>query len=178
MDLVDGRETIDLVTADGARALLPQLAALLQDAVDDGASIGFLRPLSSGEARRYWTGVADEVAQGARLLLVARVGERVVGSAQLGLCTRPNGLHRAEVQKVMVHTSHRGRGAGKRLMQAVEAAARAAGRRLLYLDTEPDRPAEAMYVRLGYARAGAIPDYACTPDGTLHPTVIYYKQLA
>jgi acetyltransferase len=161
-----------------ALALLPQLVTLLQDAVAGGASIGFLRPLPADVTERFWREVIGDVGRGSRVLLVIRDGTQVVGSIQLGLCLKPNGLHRAEVQKLLVHTSARRRGYGRLLMSAVESEARAAGRTLLYLDTEPDQPAEALYRKLGWSVAGAIPDYACTPDGRLHPTVIFYKQLA
>ena len=159
-----------------ALALLPQLVPLLQDAVAGGASIGFLRPLSAGIAERYWRDVIGEVGQGSRVLLVIREGSQVLGSIQLGLCLKPNGLHRAEVQKLLVHTSARRRGYGRFLMSAVEAEARTAGRTLLYLDTEPGQPAEALYRKLGWIAVGAIPDYACTPDGRLHPTLIFYRK--
>jgi acetyltransferase len=166
------------LTADQASALLPQLVALLQDVVAGGASIGFLRPLPADVALHFWHDVIGEVARGSRLLLVIREGDQVVGSIQLGLCLKPNGLHRAEVQKLLVHTAARRRGLGRVLMSAVEAEARAVGRSLLYLDTEPDQPAEVLYRKLGWTEAGAIPDYACTPDGRLHPTVLFYKKIA
>ena len=35
-----------------------------------------------------------------------------------------------------------------------------------------------MYERLGWVRAGAIPGYACDPDGHLHGTVLFYKELS
>jgi GNAT superfamily N-acetyltransferase len=160
-----------------ARAALPQLAALLQDAVAGGASIGFLRPLSLAAAQHYWHDVIREVGQGSRVLLVIRDEAGIAGSVQLGLCQRQNGRHRAEVQKLLVHTRTRRRGLAGILMSALEAEARAAGRTLLYLDTEPAQPAEAMYRKHGWIPAGEIPDYATTPDGHLHSTVIFYKKL-
>ena len=46
------------------------------------------------------------------------------------------------------------------------------------LDTRQGDPAEALYASLGWVRAGVIPDYARSADGSLHATVIYYKLLA
>jgi acetyltransferase len=160
-----------------ARAMLPELVALLQDAVDRGASIGFLRPLARGVAEEYWQSIIRDVADNARVLVVVREGNAVLGSVQLGLCQKPNALHRAEVQKLIVHSDARRRGFGQILMAAIEAEARSAKRTLLYLDTEPDQPAELLYRKLGWTLAGSIPDYACTPDGVVHPTAIYYKRL-
>jgi len=168
---------IHRLSADDATAAFPQLVSLLQNAVDDGASIGFLRPLAAEVAESYWEEVIRDVSQGSRVLLAATSGSSVVGSAQLGLCMRPNGVHRAEVQKLLVHTAWRRQGIARDLMQAIEDEARAARRSLLYLDTEPDKPAEWMYQTMGWTRAGEIPEYACTPDGQLHTTILYYRKI-
>ena len=157
--------------------LLPAFAALLQDAVQDGASSGFLRPLPAAAAENFWREIAREVSQNSRVLLIAKCEGELAGTVQLGLCGKPNGLHRAEVQKLLVHTRWRGRGIGKALMSAIELEARALGRALLYLDTEPGKPAESLYQRHGWTRCGEIPDYACTPDGHLHPTALYFRRL-
>jgi hypothetical protein len=72
------------------------LVELLQNAVHNGASVGFVCPLPREVARQYWHDVIKDVRQGSRLLLVLRIDGRVAGSVQLDLCTRPNGTHRAE----------------------------------------------------------------------------------
>ena len=168
---------IERLDAERARTHLAQLVALLQDSVNDGASVGFLRPLAADVAGGYWQEVIREVEDQARVLLVARRDEDVVGSVQLGLCTKPNGMRRAEVQKLLVRTGWRRRGIGRRLMESAQAEARRAQRSLLYLDTEPDRPAHRLYEQTGWIRAGEIPDYARTPDGTLHSTVLMYRRI-
>src|SRR5438128_10023178 len=99
--------TIERMTAAPAQASLAELVQLLQDAVDSVASVGFLPPLSENVARVYWQGTIDAVARGTCLLLVARQGDSVVGTVQLALATQPNAQHRAEVQKLMVHTRAR-----------------------------------------------------------------------
>ena len=124
-----------------ARAVLPQLVALLQDTVHDGASVGFLRPLAAEVAEQFWLDIIREVGQGSRILLVALREGQIVGTVQLGLCLKPNGPHRAEVQKLMVHTAWRRQGIAKALMSAIEEQARAENRSLLCLDTEADKPA-------------------------------------
>ena len=92
-----------------AQTKLPQLVALLQDAVNAGASIGFLPPLSDEAATAYWLKIFDELANGNRILLVALAmdGEQVAGSVQLEFATKNNSRHRAEVQKLIVHTQFR-----------------------------------------------------------------------
>ncbi|MBL9218816.1 MAG: GNAT family N-acetyltransferase [Opitutaceae bacterium] len=154
--------------------------ALLRDAVEHGASIGFTLPLADGEVADYWRQVGAELAGGNRILLAARDARgRLIGSGQLALERRSNGRHRAEVQKLLVFAGQRGRGAGTALMHALEAEARGRGRTLLFLDTSKGAGGAAgLYERLGYLRCGGIPDYAMDPDGTLQPNVIFAKRLA
>lgn len=165
------------VPPEGMAALLPGLVGLLQDAVAAGASVGFMPPLSGGEALAYWNDVQRGMEAGARILLVAERGVDLIGSVQLVLETRANGLHRAEVAKLMVHTGSRRGGVGRALMEEVERQARAAGRSTLVLDTREGDPAERLYRRLGYQVAGHIPRYALNADGTPHTTVIMYRIL-
>lgn len=153
------------------------LCDLLVDAVDSGASIGFLAPLAQSRASEYWSGVFGDIATGL-VLWVAEEEGRIVGTIQLNPCRKDNAPHRAEVQKLFVFGSHRGRGIASALLAEVEAWARADGRTLLVLDTEKESVAESVYRRHGWQRAGEIPDYALTPSGKLHATVYYYKLLA
>ena len=77
----------------------------------------------------------------------------------------------------MMLREFRGRGIGKALMAAVERKAGELGRWLLVLDTVPAQPAEKLYERIGYRRAGVVPDYAEKSGGGFEPTVIFYKKL-
>jgi len=154
----------------------PALVELLRDAVDAGASVGYLAPLADSDARAFWHAVRSELAEG-RVLLGAYVDGRLVGSVQLAPVPKPNGRHRAEVQKLLVLREFRGRGIGKALMAAVERKAKELGRWLLVLDTVPAQPAEKLYERIGYRRAGVVPDYAEKSGGGFEPTVIFYKKL-
>lgn len=157
-------------------ASLDGLAELLRDAVHGGASVGFLAPLAEDAALAYWRRVRDQLQDGLALW-VAEADGRVVGSVQLECCGKENGRHRAEVQKLLVLASHRGRGIASRLMQAVEDFARESGRSLLVLDTLSDSAAASVYRHLGWKYAGSIPAYAATPDGVLHATSYFFKQL-
>jgi GNAT superfamily N-acetyltransferase len=152
------------------------LMALLRDAVDAGASVGYLAPLANNDGRAFWRAVKSELADG-RVLLCAYVDGRLVGSVQLAPVGKPNGRHRAEVQKLLVLREYRGRGIGSALMSAVEKKAKELGRWLLVLDTVPAQPAEKLYERIGYRRAGVVPDYAEKSGGGFEPTVIFYKKL-
>ena len=169
--------TIESVSPEQTTAHLTELIELLRDGVDSGASISFLPPLSDEAARVYWHKVIADIAAGERLLLVAHDGGGIAGSVQLALATQPNALHRAEIQKLMVHTHFRRQGIGRRLMSAAEDAARYMKRTLLVLDTRRGDTAESLYEKLGYVRAGIIPEYALSANGMLDDTVIFYRTL-
>jgi GNAT superfamily N-acetyltransferase len=155
-----------------------QLAAVLVDCVAGGASVSFMHPLDAGRAEAFWRKVGEEAARGARVLLVAEDEAGIVGTVQVILEQPENQPHRADVAKMLVHRRARGRGIGTGLMNAAEAAARAAGKWLLVLDTATGSDAERLYARLGWAPAGVIPDYALWPRGGLTATSLYYRRLA
>jgi GNAT superfamily N-acetyltransferase len=165
---------VDLNRSEG---LLIALEALLRDAVESGASVGFLPPLDARQARAFWQETLNEVAAGTRLALAAWLDEQLVGTVQLALATKPNGRHRGEVQKLLIHTTARRRGIAQKLLDAIERAALESGRSLLVLDTEQGSDAERLYRRAGYSEAGVIPRFAATTAGPLTATVIFYKEL-
>lgn len=163
--------------ADQVREHIDQLADLLVDAVESGASVGFMPPLSRSLALEYWRGVAAAIESGSRVLLVVVEEGQIQGSVQLDLEMRANGNHRAEVMKLFVHRRARRRGLAKALMAEAESVARGLGRTLLTMDTRRGGEAEKMCESLGYVRYGEVPNYARSGDGTLHTTVFFYRQL-
>lgn len=159
-------------------AVLVQLADVLVDCVEGGASVSFMWPLTRQRAQEFWQRVAEEVAAGRRLLLVAEDALGICGTVQLALDLPENQPHRADLAKMLVHRRARGRGVGAALLREAEAAARAHGRTLLVLDTVSDSPASRLYRRMGWIRAGEIPGYAHWPDGRPCPTTFYYRDLS
>ena len=170
---------VSTLSAAEARVLLPQLTELLYDAVDSGASVGFLLPMPAAEAQEYWESVVAAVAAGHRVLLVARTPNvgKLLGTVQLDLATRPNSLLRAEVSKLLVHSQARRRGIARQLLVALEAQARQLGRSTLVLDTRHGDGAELLYRAMGYHFVGIIPAYFINHDGQPHATALYYKLL-
>lgn len=163
--------------ADGYRAAIPDLAALLVDAVEGGASVNFVAGVTDEQATAWWTERIEQVRDGVITPLVALDGERVVGSMLLIRSTNPNSPHRAEVAKVLVHRSARRRGIGAALMRAAEERARSDGRWLLLLDTVTGSAAESMYRALGWTELGVMPNHALLTDGTPAPTTFFWKDL-
>jgi GNAT superfamily N-acetyltransferase len=111
-------------------------------------------------------------------LIVARWHGEIAGTAQLVLATQPNGGHRAEVAKVMVHPDRRRLGLARALMTEVDATARRCGRTTLLLDTVAGGAAEALYRGAGYVSAGLVPNYALSTTGVMETTHFLYKLLA
>jgi GNAT superfamily N-acetyltransferase len=157
---------------------LADLSEVLIDCASRGASVGFMNPLPRDKADAFWRDVAANAATGERALWVARDGGgRVVGTVQLVFMQKENQPHRAEVSKLLVHSSARRHGLGARLMQAAEQCAREAQRSLLVLDTATGGGAEGLYERLGWQVVGQVPNYALWPDGGLCATTIFYKAI-
>ncbi|HDZ9245446.1 TPA: GNAT family N-acetyltransferase, partial [Vibrio cholerae] len=73
------------------------LASLLIDCVESGASVGFLTPISHQDVESYWAGVESDLSSGNRRLFVALDDNVVIGAVQLSLCSKANGSHRGEV---------------------------------------------------------------------------------
>jgi len=158
-------------------AQIEELATVLIDCVDGGASVSFMHPLSRDRAVAFWRRVAHGVAAGERALIVAEDARGLCGTVQLVLDQPENQPHRAELSKMLVHRRARRQGLGAALMRAAEAAARDCGKTLLVLDTANDE-AERLYERLGWTRVGVIPDFALLPRGGLCRTTLYYRNLA
>jgi GNAT superfamily N-acetyltransferase len=176
--MTDSPLDIDVLDAAEARAAVPDLAAVLIDCVRRGASVSFMLPLSRDRAEAFWQGVAEGVARGTRILLVARLEGRIVGTVQVVAAGPENQPHRGDIAKMLVHGEARRRGVGARLLSAAEAAAQGAGMTLLVLDTVTGGDGERLYARMGWTMVGVIPNYALMPDGAPCDTTVFYKALS
>ncbi|GII96123.1 GNAT family N-acetyltransferase [Sinosporangium siamense] len=160
------------------RASVGGLADLFADAVEGGASLGFVAPFGRKEAAAWWRGQEAAVAAGTLLVWASHDGHRVTGVVGLTLSPKPNGRHRGEIVKLMVHRAARGRGLGRALLSTAERAAAEGGVSLLLLDTETGSVADRLYGAAGWTRYGVVPAYAADPGGVLRDCSFYYKQLA
>jgi ribosomal protein S18 acetylase RimI-like enzyme len=170
--------TVHVVELDAAaiRAAADELAAILVDCVEGGASVSFMAPYTHAQAASFFTGIAGAVERGETVVLAGRLNGHIVGTVQLGIKTPPNQPHRADVMKLLVRRNARKQGVGAALMRQLEAAARARGRTLLVLDTASS-DAERLYERMGWTRVGVIPGYALLPHGGLCDTTLFWKRL-
>jgi GNAT superfamily N-acetyltransferase len=165
------------LNATEGRQYLDALVDVLVDCVVGGASVSFMAPLPRATAESFFEGVIQGVQRGDRILLAAFIDSKLVGTVQILLATPPNQPHRADVAKLLVLRSARGRGIGARLMEHAEEASRLRAKTLLVLDTATGGDAERLYMRLAWTRVGVIPNYALLPDGTWCDTTIFWKRL-
>jgi ribosomal protein S18 acetylase RimI-like enzyme len=171
--------TVATLSADDIARRSGELAELLVACVHDGASIGFVLPFGAAEAGAFWTKkVLPGVREGTRIVLAAEEAGRIVGSVQLNHDTPANQPHRADVNKLLVHPAFRRRGIARGLMAEIERIAGRLGRSLLTLDTRTGDSAEPLYVSMGYAVSGIIPNYCLDVAKTrFDSTTVMYKAL-
>lgn len=169
--------TIHIADRDTTLTALPALCDILADCVNGGASVGFMLPFTPDDGRSFWQSVADSVAAGTTIHVMAEIDGEIAGTVQVVLATKPNQPHRGDLVKLLVHSKARGQGLARRLMEAVEDETARRGRTLLVLDTATGSDAENIYPRLGWQRSGVVPDYALFPDGSYCSTTIFWKRI-
>jgi len=154
-----------------------ELAGLLIDCVEGGASVSFMHPLTRERAVAFWHRVAHDVAAKKRALFVANDAKGICGTVQLIFDLPENQPHRADLAKMLVHRRARRQGLGAALMRAAETIACECGKTLLVLDAVTDGDAARLYQRLNWVRVGDIPNYALMPRGGFRGTTVFYRSL-
>ena len=157
-------------------AQIHELALVLVDCVEGGASVSFMHPLTLDKAIAFWRQVAENVAREACALIMAEDATGIVGTVQIILEQPENQPHRGDIAKLLVHRRARRSGVGEALMREAERVARECGKTLLVLDTASG-DAERLYVRMGWQLIGVVPGFALWPTGGLCDTSFYYRQL-
>lgn len=168
---------IRALSVEEVQVRLSQLAEVLRDCVEGGASVSFLLPFTQSDAEAFFASLIPSIERNERILLAAFLDNVIVGTLQIILATPPNQPHRAELAKMLVHRRARRKGIAAQLLEQAERTAREAGKTLLNMDTVTGGDAERLYQRHGWTKAGVIPNYALMPDGTPCDTTIFWKQL-
>ncbi|HYM04318.1 MAG TPA: GNAT family N-acetyltransferase [Stellaceae bacterium] len=145
-------------------------------AIADGGGFGWIEAPPRHIMENYWRGV---LLVPGRRLFAARLDGTIGGSAQLLHPPRNNEAQAFAAQ--MMHNFMapwaRGHGLARRLVVAVEDAARDAGFAILNLDVRDTQTAAIqLYETLGYVRWGTHPFYARV-GGAVIPGHYYYKRL-
>jgi ribosomal protein S18 acetylase RimI-like enzyme len=168
---------VDIVPLRLTPETVSQLTDLLVETVANGGSVSFMHPLAPEAAAAFWTKSLTAADNGERVVLGAMEEGELVSTVTLLLDCPPNQPHRGEIAKMMTRVSRRGRGIARALMVEAERIACQRGRTLLTLDTADEDGAGPFYEKLGFTRAGVIPDYAYKPHGGLCGTIIYWKRI-
>lgn len=170
-------QTMDIAQLRLTPETVNQLTDLLVETVAAGGSVSFMHPLAPEVAAAFWTRSLKAVEAEERVVLGALQDGQLLSTVTLLLDCPPNQPHRGEIAKMMTRLKHRGQGLARALMVEAEEIARQRGRTLLTLDTADDNGAGPFYEKLGFTRAGVIPDYAYKPHGGLCGTIIYWKRI-
>jgi len=166
---------IEQLSATQAQPLLAALTEVLQGCVADGASVGFIDAGDRAAMERFWQDKIFSLASGDNQLLAAWQQGVIVATVMVGFSAMPNGRHRAEISKLLVHPDARRQGIARRLMQQAEQLAIEQGKTLLVLDTRSGDVATDLYLSMDWQIAGSIPLYAESTEGALDATTVMYK---
>ena len=155
---------------------LEDLCDAADAAIEAGGGFGWLAAPPRHIMEAYWRGV---LLVPERRLFVARLDHTICGSAQLARPPRNNEAQSfaAQLTSNFIAPWARGHGLAKRIVLAVEEAAREAGFAVLNLDVRATQEAAIqLYESLGYIRWGTHPAYARV-EGKVIPGHYYYKRL-
>jgi putative acetyltransferase len=144
--------TDDTLTIRAERPRQPDVLRLLDDAEAQSA---LLYPAES----RHHAGIDALVRHQVRFFVARLDGEAVGTGGYL-----PDGAGGAELKRIFVVATARGRGIARRVLAALEQAAREEGVQLMQLETGVHSPeALALYRRAGYRERGPFGRYAHDP---------------
>lgn len=170
--------SIILLDAAGAATRRDGLVELLVDAVESGAGVSFVKPMTAARADAWWSDGLASHARGERLLFVAERDGQVDGTVQLIPAPQENQPYRADIAKMLVHRRARRLGLGRALLEAAEGEAKRLGRDLLTLDTVSGSAGEHLYANCGWIKFGMVPGYALTAQGgEREDASFFYKRL-
>jgi ribosomal protein S18 acetylase RimI-like enzyme len=145
-------------------------------AIEDGGGFGWVKAPARQVLENYWNGV---LLVPERTLFVARLDGTICGSVQLVAPPRNNEAQAAAAQLTgnFLAPWSRGHGLARRMVEAVEDAARTAGFAILNLDVRATQEAAiGLYETMGFQRWGTHPDYARV-DGKVVQGHYYFKRL-
>jgi len=96
---------VEIVELDAVsvEAAIGELADVLADCVNGGASVNFMLPYAPSDAAQFFRKVIAAIERGEIVLLAAKLDGRIVGTVQLGMDMPPNQPHRGEIKKMLVH---------------------------------------------------------------------------
>jgi len=146
-------------------------------AIEDGGGFGWIKAPARQVLENYWNGV---LLVPERSLFAARLNGTICGSVQLVAPPRNNEAQAfaAQLTGNFLAPWSRGHGLARRMVEAVEDAARVAGFAVLNLDVRATQDAAiGLYESMGFTRWGTHPAYARV-DGKVIQGHFYFKRLS
>ncbi|MFJ4779894.1 GNAT family N-acetyltransferase [Streptomyces sp. NPDC088762] len=140
-------------------ALHAGILSLWTDVSNAGGAVGFVAPVTADDIRPALVKQLAAVADGGMRLLVGHDEQgEVAATAFLARNTHRLQLHWVWAYTVMVHPRHQGKGYGRDLMAATEAAARSMeGIDAIRLGCRGGHGLEHFYAACGYKEVGRVP---------------------
>ncbi|MBQ4851196.1 GNAT family N-acetyltransferase [Pseudoalteromonas sp. MMG012] len=151
------------------------LTHLLAQCIKSGASLGFNTCNNTQPLSAYWEAVDMQLTS--RMFLGYFCDNTLVGCVHYTRCLKPNGVHRAEVEKLLVHPQYQRQRIASALMQSLECEATKQGIELLILDTQTGDNSEKFYQTINYIKCGEIPHFVRDSNGLFFSTSYYFKKL-
>ncbi|MEU7649660.1 GNAT family N-acetyltransferase [Streptomyces huasconensis] len=141
-------------------ALRDGVLALWADVTNAGGAVGFLPPVTADDIRPEWLGRLTELSEGRTRLLVGHDEDGAVAATAFLTHNRHRLMkHWIWLYVVMVHPRHQGKGYGRDLLAAAEAAARTfEGVEAIRLTCRGGTGVDRFYASCGYKEVGRVPD--------------------
>jgi GNAT superfamily N-acetyltransferase len=123
--------SIEKVDNNSMQHFIAPLAVTLMQCVEQGTSIGFVKPFGLAQSTAFWEAKFQQKRSGYRLeLFVASIKGVIAGCVMLDLETSANQTHRVDIAKLLAHPHYQRKGIAIELMQALEKHALLIGRSL------------------------------------------------
>lgn len=154
-----------------------KLNLLLNNAIKENSSLGFLNTLKSEDSETYWNSLQNDLNNSIKKLFIVKEKKHIIASVILSFCQSENASHRVEIEKLIVHNLYQGIGIATKLMLYVENIAKKHNKSLIILNINNKSDASFLYEKLEYKKAGQIPLYTLNNDFTYLDNIIYYKSI-
>ncbi|MDP9066802.1 MAG: GNAT family N-acetyltransferase [Actinomycetota bacterium] len=147
--------------------LVGELSEVWLDVTKAGGAVGGAPTATRADLQPVIDDALGRIRSGRDHMVLARIGDRVVGFAFLTFRPGPLFRHWATVKRLQVHPALQGRGLGGRLLDEVARVARELGLEQLHLTVRGGTGTEGFYERHGYRIMARFPEVIrLAPDDT------------
>jgi GNAT superfamily N-acetyltransferase len=137
-----------------------KLLGLMNRTLEEETTIGFPGPLEDHTGRKLMVQLNEDVEIGHRHVLVAYIGDAIVGQLILTPNSSPNHRHIVELSRGTIHPSFRGGGLAFRAFQEVANKCEELKREVICLDVRAGTHAALWWQHFGFKQYGFLADYS------------------